>query len=543
MKNYMICIGGSGARVLRAVTHISACGLLRMENLEVVLIDPDKDTKTTTMAVDELKDYQEITRIYGGNRHFRPSVTHFRQRKNDSYIISPMAENVNTLLDLCKTEPDSEDIMSWFFRKNEREQNLDKGFYARPAIGSVFFSNFRNEDISRLFDAIIGTLRNQEPVNLMFIGSVFGGTGASGIPTLLKLLAERLEKEGRNGNELFRYLNTAAVFILPYFNVLDAETKARENAEIAIQVGSFTGNTRQALYYYDAEQFYGNFTADNCRKFQNIYLVGQSSLDDVCEYAVGSAGQKNKAHIVELYSALAVADYFGRITGGTNQEDREGIFVFARQDQLTWKSFPVPFGYQEGDVRRNIASFVRFSVFFIVYLYESLYDTARNGLDGVNVYDRKRIFRKEQWYYRLIDRKDEALKRNMNIIRAYCADFLKWFYEINAVYTSEPAERGKLVLKGDTIKLVDEKYESVYQFLLEQTQTGAPGTGERSGADRMEKLKKDIVSNFESLITEEESTGRISHVISELNDSSKYKENYVKELIDRLYDVLEEEYR
>lgn len=543
MKNYFICIGGSGARVLRAVVHMAACGLIRLENLDVVLIDPDKDTKTTTIAVDELKDYQEVTRIYGKNKHFRPFITHFRQRENDSYIISPMAENVNTLLDLCRTEPETEEIMSWFFKEGELKQNLDKGFYARPAIGSVFFSNFKNKDIEHLLETIIGALRNQEDVNLMFVGSVFGGTGASGMPTLLKLLAEELEKEGRRGNELYRYLHTGAVFVLPYFNVLDAETQIRKNGDIAIQIGSFTGNARQALYYYDAEQFYGSFTTDNCRKFQNIYLIGQSSLDDVCEYAVGSAGQKNKAHIVELYGALAVGDYFGRVTEKKEAVEKEGIFVFAREDKITWKSFPIPFGYQEGDVRRYIVSFLRFCVFFTFFIYEELYESIHNGLEGINVYGRRRFFRREQWYYRLINEKDDGLKGNMNTIRAYCVDFLKWFYEINAVYSAgtDKNEGNRLTLNAGGMELVGSVYEEIYQFL--STQEESADTKDERSNSVMERYRKDILKSFEDLFAEEESRGKLSHVISRLNDRKRFEENYTEELIDCIFDTLEGEFR
>lgn len=540
MKNYIICVGGSGARVLRAVIHMSACGLLAVEELEVIIIDPDKDTMTTSLAVQELKDYQELRRLYGGNRILQSDILHFAQKKNDSYIISPVEEEIKTLRDLCGTEQDMEELMHWFFKEEEIEQNLEKGFYARPAVGAAFFSNFEDKDFIRFLDNIIGTLRNQEEVNLIMTGSIFGGTGASGIPTILKLIGERLEAECAKGIKLYKNLNTGAVFILPYFNVLEAENQAKNDPNISIQVGSFSGNTKEALNYYDIEGYYGKMSHENCRKFENIYLVGQEVLDEVSDYAVGSAAQKNKAHVVELYAALAVSDFFGRMIKEDDPNGKDGIFVYARNDIMTWKDFPVPFGYKEGSVRQKIAAFIRFSTFFNIFIYESLYDSIKNGTDGVNIYKKNLFFRKEQWYYRLINEKDSNLKTNMNCIRTYCVDFLNWIFEIHSVRKTRGAvlNRDKLVLNRQDMDLVGECYEELHQFLMQEKYE----LGEEEFEDLQYKARNDVTNSFQELITEEEKKTGMKRIISKLNDSPMYKENYVTQLIDRICDVLKEEY-
>lgn len=534
MRNYMICVGGSGARVLRATVHMAACGMIPVDDLEVVIIDPDKDTKTTSLAVQELKDYQNLKKIYSGNKILNTAIHHFEQNTTDSYIISPISDEIRTLKDVCGIEQEMEEVMHWFFKEEELDQDLRKGFYARPAIGAVFFSNFNNEEFVRLLDEIIDSLGSQEPVNILLAGSVFGGTGASGVPTILKLLAGRLEEEYAKGKNLTQYLHTGSVFILPYFSAKEAVNAAKTTDEISIRVGDFSGNTKEALRYYDVEGYFGKFTPDNFRKLQNIYLVGQAEMDEVNKYAVGSVEQKNKAHLVELYAALAAGDFFARLKNAADDKERQGIYVYARSDKMTWKDFPVPYGMKSPSAKQNMAMFLRFCMVFLLYIYQEVYDPINHGIYEPDKYLKKHPINREEWYFRLINSTDDDFKVSMNTVYTYCVDYLNWFFEVHAERNenNKNANSDKLILNTEKMALVEPEFYNLHKILFPEKYAGLDNK-------MRERFLKQLKTVFGEIITEEEKHYSMTAIISALNNCRKCPEDAVTYLIDNILDVLE----
>ena len=151
--------------------------------------------------------------------------------------------------------------MQWFYTKEERKQPLKNGFYARPNIGCVFFQNFNDKTIDSCINGIIGELGQGNDVRIAIIGSVFGGTGASGIPTLQKIIKRRISQKI---SELSK-LRCGGVLITPYFKV-----KKEPDTEDGLVVNdeSFYSNTREALKYYESNN-----------PFESLYVVGQNTLD------------------------------------------------------------------------------------------------------------------------------------------------------------------------------------------------------------------------------------------------------------------------
>lgn len=98
--------------------------------------------------------------------------------------------------------------------------------------------------------------------------------------------------------------------------------------------------------------------------------------------------------------------------------------------------------------------------------------------------------------------------------------------------------RDKLVLNRQDMDLVGECYEELHQFLMQEKYE----LGEEEFEDLQYKARNDVTNSFQELITEEEKKTGMKRIISKLNDSPMYKENYVTQLIDRICDVLKEEY-
>ena len=98
-------------------------------------------------------------------------------------------------------------------------------------------------------------------------------------------------------NELHGLINSAtigAVTVLPYFKVDQDENSS-------IESDTFISKTRAALAYYDKN--IGN-------DIDTLYYIGDnSSSHKAYENHEGGDEQKNKAHLVEMLSALAVVDF------------------------------------------------------------------------------------------------------------------------------------------------------------------------------------------------------------------------------------------
>ncbi|MFM7575975.1 MAG: hypothetical protein ACKO5Q_03395, partial [Microcystaceae cyanobacterium] len=91
------------------------------------------------------------------------------------------------------------------YSPDEQEADLAVGFRGRPPIGSAVMSRLELETTStttlsdnwqRLFNHIEGDLDAKDEVAIHLFGSIFGGTGASGVPTLATLIANQLK--GKN---------------------------------------------------------------------------------------------------------------------------------------------------------------------------------------------------------------------------------------------------------------------------------------------------------------------------------------------------------
>jgi len=117
---------------------------------------------------------------------------------------------------------------------------------------------------------------------VVIIGSLFGGTGASGIPELVKAIREDKPKAC-----------IATVFLLPYF------TMERPDGG-AINPALFFSKTKAALSFYK--------TSGTNKLINSRYYVGDPNPTRV-RYAEGGKEQENAAHMVELAAAMFIAHF------------------------------------------------------------------------------------------------------------------------------------------------------------------------------------------------------------------------------------------
>lgn len=325
-KLFLFGIGGTGARVIRSFTMMLAAGFRGADsNLEVVpiILDHDKsngDLDRTKKVLDAYRDinralYPDAGKTEYKDSFFVPRVTSLgqvdttnavdgtgwhvefgavarnSQMKFSDYIGLP---SIASLPDLSPTES----LVKCLYNDEptgepDAELNimLKKGFLGNPSIGTVVFNELK---FDTNFQKFLGACQDGDRV--FIVGSVFGGTGSSGIPVIVD--------EIRRATTAARNVPIGVALVLPYFKV--ARNKSDSGDSGAIKSDMFNAKTVAALSSYDIG---GNESFN--RKVTDLYYVGDNFSDEY-EYHEGANKQQNRAHVVEWVAATAIIDFWLR---------------------------------------------------------------------------------------------------------------------------------------------------------------------------------------------------------------------------------------
>lgn len=303
-KLYIFAIGGTGSRVLKALTMLFAAGVKIGNNFDTVIpiiIDPDTSNGDLNRTKDILRLYQEIR-----NQIELPEDFYFQEIKtiNELTVTTPVVNpdyfqfklkdtDTNTFnqyigfdsLSEDISEKDDKNFVRLLYSTQNLRSNLDVGFKGNPNMGSIILNQFTNSEDFKKFARTFG-----DDDAIFIINSIFGGTGAAGFPLLLKNF------RGNKNIEKHAKISAApigGITFLPYFSL----TKNDEvNAE------SFEEKAKIAIDYY-------NRTIINQNQINILYFIGNRGNTNQEEYAVGGQEQRNKAHFLELAGALAILDF------------------------------------------------------------------------------------------------------------------------------------------------------------------------------------------------------------------------------------------
>lgn len=314
-KLYIFGIGGTGSRVLRSLTMLMAAGVkLGTDEVVPVIIDPDRANADLTRNISLLNLYTSIRgqlQFTGESRFFGTAVGQAMQ----NYSLNIDGTNDMTFeqyIGLSSMSTENQALARMLFSERNLGSKMDVGFKGNPNIGSVVLNQ-----IAQALDFQAFANSFQQGDRIFIISSIFGGTGASGFPLLVKTL--------RHDNAIpnFNIINQAeigAITILPYFRVERDETSAIESS-------TFIGKAKSALSYYET-----NLSRNN--SLNALYTIGDD-IYNTYDNKEGGVGQKNAAHLIEFMAATAVVDFSNNSFEGTNQnmelglEDVSGPVTFA----------------------------------------------------------------------------------------------------------------------------------------------------------------------------------------------------------------------
>lgn len=292
-KLYVFAIGGTGSRVLKSLTMLLAAGVkTNATEIVPIIIDPDKACGDKTDTVELMNQYSVIydTQSHHAGRKLSSFSTKLTKLNFPTEYVMPMGENTNTTfgnyMHFGSLSDENRALVNMLFSKDNQEADMTIGFTGNPNIGSVVLNQFAK---SPEFAEFASNFANDDKI--FIISSIFGGTGSSGFPLLLKNLRHIDPSLHIPNAAAIQSAEIGAITVLPYFNITPEEGGA-------IDSDTFISKTKAALSYYEG----------NIKGLNVLYYIGDEVRGQQ-EYNDGGAPQRNDAHFVELASALAIIDF------------------------------------------------------------------------------------------------------------------------------------------------------------------------------------------------------------------------------------------
>ena len=319
-----------------------------------------------------------------------------------------------------KTHGDLADYMEVLFSPEELGTPLNEGFRGHPSIGALVMSNTdQGSDPWRTFWEDVERSNRPNDVRVFLVGSIFGGTGAAGVPTFgAREMLKFNRRASLNAERGLSRVLLGGALVLPYFSIaLDGDAAARAEGQMFVTNQDFPVATKAALQYYHEKDL----------AFDQLYFIGDSLAQEVGSFSPGSKTQENRAHYIELVSALAALDFFRQ---PEPKEPERRYFAAARDTAVVdWKALPVT---RDAERRDDLQSEVKLR---LVTMTAFAYALATHGREVLDMPHDQVL---EAWYNHHFSfrrgrsedlGKDPRSQKHREVIEAvtdYAERFLRW---------------------------------------------------------------------------------------------------------------------
>lgn len=387
--NIIIGVGGTGAKVVEAAQHLATMGL-GPNALSVGFVDQDESNGNLIRARTVFDAYRKAraswrdgsTHRIAGTDECPLLKTNLSALGGEGGLWIPDAQPNTTLARVFGPMNEDQFLFDALFDPSsdpelaEQRLDLSQGYRGRPHIGAAAMT-LRAEARSRFWDAITEAIKGagqQGAVRILIAGSVFGGTGAAGFPTIARLVRNRLKDEG-----IERNVEIGGILMLPYFRFPDPgedqdQNVARANEQQAQARGAL-------LHYQHMLGDGGNEEGEHI--FDQLTLVGWSPPFKIDVHSKGTGTQRNPALLPELLAACAAMHFF-RSGALDNGDGDQMITVSARRDEkaVGWPDIPsvTENVSEQRYLQEAVARFLRFAAAFKYWKPQIADPNKRKGL-------------------------------------------------------------------------------------------------------------------------------------------------------------------
>jgi hypothetical protein len=414
-QNFVLAFGGTGARCAEALLYLIACGAIS-DPAHILLVDPDETNGNVRNSIEQIRRYQTIQR-HAGDSNRKDSSGFFATPVNEDLgpesgvWANPQANTqFRTLIQYNAQNEVERGLIDLLYDEDDLDLSFEHGYVGRAHIGSLDLlrtlqsqiqSAANQADTSQappprdslqsFFVALRAATQRPGGARLLVVGSVFGGTGASGLPAVPPLLREVLL------SGLQRELHIGCIQVAPYFSFPPGK---EEDPDSAIHPLA----TQAALYHYSLTNV----------GYDRIYLVGAPNREQSNHHnARGGTQQNNRSHYVELAAALAAAHFFSRppVHGATE-------VLACGADEVSWDKLPFR---NETNVRKKLSAFATFCLVHASFLAKVLEERRHVG---------------SKWMADLAARRNRTLggqEPELKELREFSLRFLAWAEDLQRV--------------------------------------------------------------------------------------------------------------
>jgi hypothetical protein len=371
VQNIFIAIGGSGTKVAEALIRLLAIGFPTRnendvytsagDNLQIWRLDPDLSSGAAVSLQSVVDSYKELQNYLGNIkddigesrwtmdldltvRHLNPLQL---VRAEDLESADSKTNELKTLSGILDSRDrgkiSSKAFLDAFYEPKDLDVKVDRGFYQKPFIGAplmaIFADSLNDGNSPGGTQCQINPLESKE-VRFFLCGSLYGGTGACGLPIMGKFLhdrkvAKKIDKweiggcllapyclpppppfkslaEGQEISDAIIDQHLREYGGFPAFSGLTPEEKRELVKQILLgfyaDPDEMQARARQSLVYYkDHGSSY----------FDQLYLVGKPEPDELKVWSNGGKSQRNPMNSAEVIAALTALNFFaGSKAGG-----------------------------------------------------------------------------------------------------------------------------------------------------------------------------------------------------------------------------------
>jgi len=409
MGNYALAVGGTGTRCLEAIVHLCAAGL-GPDRLFIIILDPDAAHGNIERLRRVVSEYSRI-RHHGGftaqSPIFRTEISFSRQGGKDALAWSPIRSETGLTLrqyfsyDTLLSDPTQQplgDLCKLLYSEPELNLQWDQGFRGRASVGVPVMASVKERLDEQPWHDLLLDMKNDigrgDSARVFVMASIFGATGASGFPTVGRILKDESDQWPEKEN-----VRLGGVLMLPYFSFRIPASLTG----IYAKPQNFLANTKAALKHYA-------FLWGEDSPYDALYLLGDQG-GDIQEFGEGGIRQDNRPHFVELAAALA----FLHFAGDTSPRVRRQYYVGrATERTIQWNDLPWE------DLKTKTLYFATFALAFRAFYLPLLLDH--------RVEQRAHLL---PWYVDHFQSRNDRLTtdegiRNLNELSGYLRSWLEW---------------------------------------------------------------------------------------------------------------------
>lgn len=349
-ERILISIGGTGAKIFESLLPCLTAGLGPSE-MSVAFVDQDESNGNVTRARQRLANYRAFRQVWnqGDNRlvwsgaDATPlAATEIPSILGGADLWCPHPDRTTTLSTILERDLlDGEHgkLMDMLFHPDEREQKmkLGEGYRGQPHIGAAAMvsESLNGGEFWAKIEEKIRNVKAGEDVRIFLAGSVFGGTGAAGFPTIARMIRKRCRDIGVD-------VHLGGLLMLPYFTFVPPKPgePAAKPEDLLIQ-------SQGALGYYARL-----LQSENI--FNQLFLLGWNKSFQLGYGSPGADKQMNPPLPPELIGALACLKFF---EDNVPPQADNPIYILSRlrDDQLEWSDLPAITATDAGKSRAQLA--------------------------------------------------------------------------------------------------------------------------------------------------------------------------------------------